>query len=96
MLHRTVALLAAISLFVGTLAEFNSVMWGSAAGGSVMIGGYLATLICAILAVTVRGRRGMLSVDIAILVTAVAVRLPAFLASSLAAASCPMSTTRDR
>ncbi|HEY2795388.1 MAG TPA: hypothetical protein VGJ28_23710 [Micromonosporaceae bacterium] len=80
-LHRTVSLLAVISLFVGTLSAFDALVWPHPGAAIVITSGYALALVLAVLTVVVRHRRTMLGVDIGILITALMIRLPSWFTS---------------
>ncbi|HEY2794947.1 MAG TPA: hypothetical protein VGJ28_21490 [Micromonosporaceae bacterium] len=80
-LHRTIALLAVVSLFIGTVTSFDTVILTNAPAGLTMIIGYGAALALGVLVFTVRRPAILLAVDIGILVCTLALRLPEFLLS---------------
>ena len=80
-LHRTVALLAVISLFIGTVTSFDTLIWTNRlAGISIMIG-YALAIVLAAAAFVARGSRALLTLDIGILICTLLVRMPEFLIS---------------
>jgi uncharacterized membrane protein len=80
-LHRTVSLLAVISLFLGTLTTFDALVWPHPGAAITIMIGYGLALLLAVLTVVARRRRTMLGVDIGILLTSLVVRLPQWFTS---------------
>ena len=80
-LHRTVVLLAVVSLFIGTVTAFDTVIWTSPIAGIVMIVGYALALALAVMAFVVRRTGSLLALDIGVLVCTLMIRLPEFLTS---------------
>ncbi|MDT0440344.1 hypothetical protein [Streptomyces doudnae] len=76
--HRVITLLADVSLFIGTRS-----VWTQAAGHRLLVAAvisvcYASILVCGVLALVVRRSRSLARVDLAVLVTAVALALCAW------------------
>jgi hypothetical protein len=80
-MHRAVAILAIISLFLGTISSVNALTWEHPAAGVDLMIGYALLLTLGVMTVTVQSARAMLGVDIGVLVCALVVRMPGFLVS---------------
>lgn len=80
-LHRGLALITLVSLFVGSLSVYDVLVWSTPPAGITMMVGFGLALVLAVLALIVRTGRRMVAVDIAILVCALLVRLPEFVVS---------------
>ncbi|MFJ9150928.1 hypothetical protein ACIRP7_23370 [Streptomyces sp. NPDC102270] len=70
--HRGMTLIATISLFIGTRAAWTQAMLIHPPVAGVISVCYAGILVCAVLALAVRGRRALIRVDAAVLVLAVA------------------------
>ncbi len=80
-LHRGLALITLVSLFVASLSVYDTLVWSTPAAGITMMVGFGLALVLAIMALVVRTGRRMVVVDIAVLVCALLVRLPEFVVS---------------
>jgi hypothetical protein len=80
-LHRTVALLAIASLFLGTLASFDALIWTHPVAGIAIMIGYAMALGLGVMAFVVRRRGGLLVLDLGILICTLLIRMPQFLLS---------------
>lgn len=80
-LHRTVTVLAVISLFVGTHDAWAAEIWLHPTAAGVIMVGYGLMLLCGVAALAVQSLRIMVGVDIAVLAVALVVRLPIFVTS---------------
>ncbi|MFI5679006.1 hypothetical protein [Streptomyces cellulosae] len=69
--HRGMTLIATISLFIGTRAAWTQAMLTHPPVAGVISVCYAGILVCAVLALAVRGRRALVRVDAAVLVLAV-------------------------
>ncbi|MGW9026838.1 hypothetical protein ACWGQ5_22170 [Streptomyces sp. NPDC055722] len=75
LLHRAITLLAVISLFIGTRADWNTAIAKRPAIGLVMTLGYAGILVFGILALSVRGQRALVRVDAGILLLGIILAL---------------------
>lgn len=80
-LHRTITVLAVISLFVGTRDSWTAAIWSYPRTASMIMIGYGLMLVCGVLALSARSPRAMVGIDVAVTAVALMVRLPAFLTS---------------
>ncbi|MFI7405211.1 hypothetical protein ACIBW9_32820 [Streptomyces sp. NPDC049541] len=81
-LHRAITLLALISLFIGTRADWNAAIMKRPVVGGVITVGYAGILILSILAVAVRSRRALVQVDAGALLLGCTLALCSYAVSS--------------
>ncbi|WP_127354805.1 hypothetical protein [Actinacidiphila soli] len=70
-LHRGMTLIATISLFIGTRSAWTTAMTSHLPVAAIISVCYAGILVCAVLALAVRGRRALVRVDLGVLVLAV-------------------------
>lgn len=80
--HRGITLLAVISLFIGTRGAWTRAMTVHPPLAAVISVCYLGILVCAVLALTVRGRRALTRVDAGVLGLAVTLAICGYLLRS--------------
>ncbi|MEV0910870.1 hypothetical protein [Streptomyces hokutonensis] len=75
LLHRAITLLAVMSLFIGTRAEWNTAISNRPAIGFAITLGYAGILVLGILVLAVRSRRALVRVDAGALLLGIALAL---------------------